>query len=192
MLFPLLGAAVATRLARGSARTQRYLVASTAAFLVLLALLASQTATGWMTRLSPSLFARGDPTLEALDWRELRAALHTRELLPARARFVAATSWIDAGKLAYALGPRVPVLCLCANPHQFGYLHQQREFIGDDALIVERARRHATSPVTLAPYFDAVDSLAPVTIFRAGHPAITLGVYLAHHFRRPYPTDLPP
>jgi hypothetical protein len=48
-----------------------------------------------------------------------------------------------------------------------------------------------TSPVTLAPYFDAVDSLAPITILRAGHPAITLGVYLAHHFRRPYPTDLP-
>lgn len=192
MLFPLLGAAIAARLAKGSVRARRYLVTSTAAFLALVAMLASQTATGWMTRLAPSLFARGDPTLDALDWRGLRTALYSRELLPTRARFVAATTWIDAGKVAYALGPRVPVLCLCANPHQFGYLHRQRAFIGDDALIVVRARGHATLRVTLAPYFDSIDSLAPVTILRAGHPAITLGVYLAHNFQRPYSSDLPP
>jgi hypothetical protein len=189
MLFPLLGAAIDAHLGQGRQGPRLWLATSTAAFLLLVALMASQTATGWISRRVPTLFARGDPTLEAVDWRDLRRALHTRGLIPGPDRFVAATNWIDAGKAAYALGPNVPVLCLCAHPHQFGFLHDQARYLGDDALIIERIRgTRAMLSSALAPYFDHVDFVALVPILRAGHPALTLAVYLGHRFRRAYPT----
>ena len=54
---------------------------------------------------------RTDPTAEGLDWISLRDDLRARGLLPP-GTVVAALNWRDAGKIGYALGPDVTMLCL--------------------------------------------------------------------------------
>ena len=173
-------------------RTRRWLAASTIAFLAILALAATQAATGWLTRAAPALFRRGDPTLEVLDWTDLRTALTARGVLPDSSLFVGATTWMEAGKVAYALGPGVVVTCLCEHPHHFGYLHDQRTLLGRDALLVDRVRDSSDVPRRYARYFAAIDALAPVVLRRAGDSASTVAVFRARDFRAPLPTDLPP
>ena len=186
LLFPLLGASVAARLARGDAAVRRWLIASVVAFPLLLAAAATHTATGWMSRVAPGLLGRGDPSLEALDWRDLGPALRDRGLLEEPGRFVAATRWIEAGKIAYALGPGVPVLCLCAAPHHFAFLEDQRAFLGRDAVLIERSGSERVADAYL-PYFDSVRRLGTVPIRRGGRPGLEVDLYLARGFRRTFP-----
>jgi hypothetical protein len=180
MAIPLLAAAVDVRLVRGAARTRRrtrrWLVASTIAFLLIAAVAATQTTNGWLSRVAPALFAHGDPTLEAVDWRDLPAAI-SPALRSTAQPFVAASSWIDAGKIAYALGGRADVVCLCAEPHQFAFIHSGASFLARDAVIVERVRDGSRSTTSLAPYFRGVEPLGTTVVRRAGHPAITLALF---------------
>ena len=177
--FPLLGreltalAGKRPRLARGSAT-------ATAAFvLLLIAVLASQAATGWIERLAPA-FAAHDPTLDLLDWRALRervAGLGSS----GRGRLIATVSWIDAGKADYALGGTVAVLCLSSDARQFAYRYDLRSFDGRDALIVADAAR----PDWLqraAPYFRRIEPAEDVVVRRAGRAALTLHTAYGHGF----------
>lgn len=200
-LFPLLGAAVSERTAEnrsvggalsdravGSDRTPAWLVASGVAFAALLAIAASATITGWPARTFPGLFRRGDPTLEAVDWRDLNGGLDTLAAAATTPHFVAATSWVQAGKIAYALGPGVPVLCLSGDPRHFGFLFDQRAFVGQDAVIVDRWPARHDVPTIYGAYFERIAPLGRITIHRAGRPAFDVAVYLGHRFLRPYPS----
>jgi D-alanyl-D-alanine carboxypeptidase len=156
-----------------------------AAFLVLVALVATQVATGWVARVAPSLFERGDPSWEAMDWTELGPALAERGLLADTTRFVAAPSWIDAGKVAYALGPDVPTVCLCDSPHQFRFLDPQSAFLGRDAVIVEKTPRGDADPAAeFTPYFRSVEQVGRVTLHRLAHPELTLTILVGYGFKR--------
>jgi 4-amino-4-deoxy-L-arabinose transferase-like glycosyltransferase len=135
-------------------RLLRGLAAATAALLVALAaLVAAQAATGAPGRLIPAL-AANDPTLDALDWRELDA-FAARLGLARRGLGVATVSWIDAGKAAYALGGTLPVVCLSRDPRHFAYLNDPAAFAGRDALIVAAAGRRDWLELA-APYFREV------------------------------------
>jgi hypothetical protein len=75
-----------------------------------------------------------------VDWRALRENLESRQLLGPDT-IVATVSWIDAGKVDYALGGKVPVLCLSQDPRQFAFFRDASSVIGRDAIIVANARR---------------------------------------------------
>jgi hypothetical protein len=190
-VIPLLAERVDARLAKGAARVARrtrvWLIASTAAFALIVLALATESALGWANRLSPSLFAKGDPSLEIVDWRDLPTVLapllrDSRSGADAdpRARpFVAATNWIDAGKIAYAMNGRADVVCLCSEPHHFAFVHDERSYLARDAVIVVRAgqRSPSSAPAPLSPYFRSVKSIGTTVVKRAGSPAITLALY---------------
>ena len=170
--LPLLGERLA-RLETHRPRLLRALAAATAAILLALtALVAAQTAIGWPGRFTPALAAH-DPTLDALDWRELNTVA-TRLGLERRGMVVATVSWIDAGKADYALGGRLPVVCLSRDPRHFAYLHDPAQFAGRDALIVAAAGR--PDWLTLAaPYFQHVEPGEDIVVRRRnGAPALTL------------------
>lgn len=185
VLFPLLGMAVATRLAWRDRLTRGWVRFSAVAFALVVGLAASELATGWVTRINPHAFGRRDPGEDLLDWKQLRSQLGAAGLLDA-SKFYAATDWIDAGKLSYALGRDWPVVCLCDQPHHFPFVHDPRDFLGRDAVVV-----HSGSPVNvrslLSPYFRSVDSIGLMPVLRAGRPAMMLDVYLAHGFEKPVP-----
>ena len=188
MVIPLLAAAADSRLANGSAhrrrRTKQWLLGSSVVYVALLTLAVMQARTGWMERTVPRLVAHGDPTVEMLDWLDLRAAI--APWLNARSTgagergehpFVAVTSWMDAGKAAYALGDGVDVVCLCDEPHHFAYLHDMRSYVARDAVIIERAGVRPQAPVTLARYFRSIEPVGSTVLRRGGQPAITLMFY---------------
>jgi 4-amino-4-deoxy-L-arabinose transferase-like glycosyltransferase len=189
MVVPLLAERVDTRLARGSLRTARYtrawLIGSTVAFALIIGALATEITFGWANRLAPSLFARGDPSLESLDWRDLAPVItpllrdaRSGDRAPSGARpFVAATNWIDAGKIAYAMNGAADVVCLCTEPHHFAFVHDQRSYLSRNAIIVERAGRRPDASVLLSKYFRAIEPIGTTVIRRHGAPAITLELY---------------
>jgi 4-amino-4-deoxy-L-arabinose transferase-like glycosyltransferase len=170
--LPLLGERLG-ELERHRAGLLRGLAAATAALLVALAaLLAAQAASGWPGRLIPGFAAR-DPTLDALDWRELNTTA-VRLGLARRGMVVATVSWIDAGKADYALGGTLPVLCLSRDPRHFAYLRDTGAFAGRDALIVAAAGRPDWLELA-APYFQQVVPGEDIVVRRRnGAAALTL------------------
>jgi hypothetical protein len=187
-VIPLLAERVDALLSRGSARAVRrtrvWLIGSTAAFAIVVLALATEIAFGWASRLSPSLSAN-DASLETLDWHDLPAAI-TPMLRDSRAGadanpgarpFVAATNWMDAGKIAYAMQGRADVVCLCSEPHHFAFVRDERAFLARDAVIVERAGERPPSSLPLSGYFRSVTPIGTTVVRRDGSPAITLELY---------------
>lgn len=174
-VFPLLGAAAA-KLELSQPRLVRIAAQSSAAILAVLFVVVAGTAvTGWPSRVLPARAAQSDPTLQLLDWRQMRAALDERGLRNDKT-VVAGLSWIDAGKLNYALGRDVPVLCLCTDPQEFRFLQDPSRYSGRDILIVQQSSKSARSPPALLRHFRRVQVLAPIVLTRAGAPALQLNL----------------
>ena len=179
MLFPLLGAAVATRLSNPWVRRA---LRDTAVFVVLtVAIVGTQARFDW---LHPAIarVARQDPDLEAIDWTSLRTGLAARGLL-APGTVVGVPDWRDAGKIAYALGPDVTVLCLNRDARQFGLANPPQGFIGQDVLLLvpEHAQRAVQA---LAPAFDSLAPLPPAPIRHAGRVLAEVAVLRGHRLRQ--------
>jgi hypothetical protein len=65
----------------------------------------------WPTLATPGGKIIPYPLLESVDWRDLATELKARGLANRPSLLVVATRWHEAGKIDYALGGRVPVLC---------------------------------------------------------------------------------
>ncbi len=198
LLLPLVGDAAARWEARGArqrARLHRWLVAAGVVFVALTAVAASEVATGWVARLEPGWFPRGDPSLEAYDWTGLRSQLAARGLLEDPGQVIAATHWIDAAKMGYAMGPGYPVLCLSSDPRHFYYADRPDRFLGRDALILVRVPvRGLTRDIVhdYAPYFASIQPAGTVPVNRGGRTAFQVAVFRATRMLAPYPSPLPP
>ena len=176
MLFPLLGSAVAVRWDQPFVRRQ---VIGTAAFVVaVVAVVATQVRFDWLHRAITSV-TRKDPDVDAIDWTSIRQDLAARDLLRP-GTIVGVPNWRDAGKVAYALGDEVTVLCLNIDCRQLGMADPPARFIGSDMLILARdhPERVATELgrafATLAPLSDSAirlagRSLQPVAVFDGRH-----------------------
>lgn len=185
--LPLLGHTIAGRMERGSRVVHSWLAASTAAFLIIVAILGSHTATGWMRQLAPPWFAQGDPTDEALDWRDLPIYLKQKGLLNSQVQGIIAAHWIDASKIDYALGGKLPVLCLSNEPHHFAFMHNQAELKGSDVLIIGRKPLLEATLPAFRPYFSAIEPIGTVEIKRYGLPEFEVTVFYAKSFNAVFP-----
>ena len=190
MIFPILGAAVAARLERGDVLARRWIRWSAWTFVGLVVILVTQTANGWMERVAPSLFAKGDPTTDMVSWRALRPTLDAENLL-SHGEFLAAPSWIQAGQAALGVGPDVPVLCLCADPHHFYYMVDDRAFLGRDAVFVKKIKPNDDVIATFSPYFDSFSVADTLVVLRGGTEAFRIGIYRGRGFRKVFPTVQP-
>jgi 4-amino-4-deoxy-L-arabinose transferase-like glycosyltransferase len=177
MLFPLLGAWVARHI--GNRHVRRTLRGTAVALVVIVALVGVQVRTDWLHPVVAA-FARGqDPDVQGIDWTSLRTELAQRGLLGRSGLVVGATDWRDAGKIAYALGPDVPVICLNQDARQFGFGLTPRDAIGRDVLIL--APEHAGRVIPrYGAAFASIQTLPPATIRHAGHDMATVGVFLGH------------
>lgn len=169
-----------------------WLAGSVLVFPLLLAFAASAAITGWPARVAPSFFRKGDPTLEALDWSELRPGLDSLGVLAGPRTFVAGTSWVQSGKIAYALGPAVPVVCLSGDPRGFQYVYDQRAFEGSDGVIVDRLPARHYVMAMYGAYFGRLAPAGRIGIQRDGRVAFNVAVYVGRGFRGPYPHETVP
>lgn len=172
--FPLLGVALARFEVRNPALSHG--AAATAAGIILLTagLLTVQARTGVFTNDLPPAAATKDPTLDLLSWNGLAPALAHAGQETNDVSAIAATKWLDAGKLNYAFGASVPVFCLCTDPQEFRYLHDAKAFKGKTMLIATRGSNPANVAAALKPWFDQVHQLRPISLMRGGKAAITL------------------
>ena len=165
MLFPLLGRAVAERLHVPAVR--RTLAATTALIASAVAIIGLQTSTDFAGSLTANL--RKDPTIEGIDWTSIRTDLTARGLLPP-GTVVGVPNWRDGGKIAYALGPDVTVVCLNPDSRQFGFATEAHA--GDDMLLI------GLTPVS-GP-FDRIEPLPPTSVRHRGRVMQTVSVSLGH------------
>ncbi|HUO53922.1 MAG TPA: glycosyltransferase family 39 protein [Rhodoblastus sp.] len=181
MILPLLGREIAARIDTGLAWPRRALIAA-AAFTLL-----GAGAVAALPRLAPPFLAgKHDPLIETVGWTDFVRAFDARGWRQKRL-FVAATRWLDAGKLDYALGGDPPVLCLSDDPRGFGIIRDPQAFVGWDALIVAPNLTLDQARARLGRHFDAIEPVAPVEITAGGAPAIRLDVYRATNFHDPAP-----
>jgi hypothetical protein len=169
-------------MAAGAPWLRRGLIAAAAFIVAGVALIASLPFSHF-----PHLSGERYPLIETLDWDAFARAMDARGWR-ARNTFVAATRWLDGGKLDYALHGDPPVLCLSDDPRGFGVIRDPHDFIGWDALIVAPDLTPENARARYDAYFDAIEPLGPVEIHAAGAPAIVLSVYRGKNFHDPAPS----
>jgi 4-amino-4-deoxy-L-arabinose transferase-like glycosyltransferase len=178
MLLPLLGDAIA----RGQ-WSRRWLAATAVIVAVGAAFVGSEVRFNWLPLAIGDFRLSEDPGLAAVDWTSLRRELDKRGLLGRPGMVVAATRWLDTGKIDYALGGRVPVICLGNDPREYGIIAPVGNYVGADVLIVAPGTSPAAIAARFGRLFDSIDTLAPATVLHDGRPALTLPLYLGRRLR---------
>ena len=176
--FPLLGRMAAELQQERRARLRRATVATAVALLGFFVIAGSQAMSGWVNRVAPGL-AFKDPTLDLLDWRALDAAVASSGLDLSN-DFVATAHWMEAGKVNYAVGRTVPVLCLCSDARHFAFLHDNKDYEGRNALLLSRREGLIDA---MAPHFASVEKLPDIVLTRGGQPAIVVKAARATAFK---------
>jgi hypothetical protein len=168
MLFPALGEAVAARVHLPWVR--RTIVGTAVFILLALTALSAQTRFDIVgDRLAPLM--RKDPTMEGIDWLSIRTDLEQRGLLKP-GTVIGVANWRDGGKIAYALGPDVTVLCLNADARQFGFAHPPADFVGRDVLLVGLAPMDGP--------FERIETLPASSIRHRGRVLAPVSVAIGH------------
>jgi 4-amino-4-deoxy-L-arabinose transferase-like glycosyltransferase len=186
MLVPLLGAAL-ERWRREGRPVRRWLAATAVFVLVATGLAIGEDRFDWLPRAAWLSVLGKDPLPDVVDWTSLRAELGERGLLSRPGLVVAAIRWFDAGKIDYALGGRVPVLCLGPDPRQYGLLAPLTGYAGDDVLIIARGRSLAEIEAGFGALFAEIRSLPPAAIRVAGRKVATLPLFIGYRLRPPPP-----
>jgi 4-amino-4-deoxy-L-arabinose transferase-like glycosyltransferase len=191
MLLPLLGEAIARR--RQAGRLVRIWLAATAAFVIFgVVLVASEVRFNSLSGLMADFPLGKNPNIDAVDWTSLQTELERRGLLDRPGLVVAALKWHEAGKIDYALGARIPVLCLGRDTRQYGLIANPDDYAGADVLIVAPRRSFAQINSEFGSLFDAIEPIAPATITHAGRPLMTLPLFIGHRLNaRADPTGSP-
>ena len=184
--FPLMGAWLDGR-AIDASSLRRWGFISAGVLAVLATASVVQASTGWLSRLAPFSSGLADPTLEALDWRELREA---PAFVP-RPAFVISTSWSDAGKIALALGPDVPVFVISWDPRGWAFVNGRDKDQGRDGVLVVRTAGLPAALAAVRSDFDFVGTPQFSTLTRNGHREIELAVVPVKGLTRELPIPYP-
>ena len=190
MLLPLLGDAVARWEGRSAVLTRRWMAAAVAVWSVLLMIVVTHAASGWMARVIPSLHRR-DPAFELVTYQSLRDSLDGLGLLDGR-HYLATNDWIRGAKIGSALGPGHPVLVLNDDARHFRFSDDGSSLLGKDGLLIVKVNSNATKPESsqaAEPFrslFDNVQFVRTVPILRGADTALLVSVFTTQYLRRPW------
>ncbi len=183
MLVPMLGEAIARR--RQTSRVVRIWLGTTAAFVIVaVVFVASEVRFNWLYGLIEELPVGRDPSLDVVDWTSLRADFENRGFLDRPGLVVATLKWHEAGKIDYALGGRIPVICLGPDPRQYGLTANPDDHVGADVLIVAPRRSLAQIESQFRDQFDAIEPVAPAGVMHAGRVAMELPLFIGHKLHK--------
>ena len=180
MLFPLLGAEVAAAMENQRRHVRTWLVATASSLAVVLSVVIAMAQLPWPVLRLPGGKSIPYPLLESVDWSGLKTTLERRGFADRPNLFRAATRWHEAGKIGYALGGKLPVVCLCRDPRNYGVLTRPERHVGEDALIIGRNLAPERIRATYAAYFQKIEELPPITMGRGGSKDFELSIYLGH------------
>jgi 4-amino-4-deoxy-L-arabinose transferase-like glycosyltransferase len=178
--FPLMGA-WAQDISVPARRLRRYATLSAALLALLTAGAVVEARTGWLWRLLPA--GTTDPTLEAFDWTGLREA----PLLQPPPAFVISTRWQEAGKIALALGPNVPVFVVSNDPRGWAFVKGGADLVGRDGVLVIRPEGLPAARTVLTQVFASLGEAQRLTLTRRGAPAVELALVPVKGLKQPLP-----
>ena len=173
MLFPLLGRYVAGHWDRVAVRAS--IVGSAALVVTAVCVIATQERFDWLPL--------DNPTAEGLDWTSLRDDLSARGLLRS-GNVVGVPNWRDAGKIAHALGPDVPVICLNEDCRQFAFADPPGRWSGADVLLLIVDHPDTVIP-GLRGLFTRIDPLPPSAVTLHGRTLKTVTLARGSNFIPP-------
>jgi hypothetical protein len=87
--------------------------------------------------------------------------------------------------LDWALQGALSVYCLSPDPRGYGVIRDTRTMIGRNALIIGANLDPKRTRELLAPYFDELQDLPPMTVTRAGQAVVSVGVMRGLRLRSP-------
>jgi 4-amino-4-deoxy-L-arabinose transferase-like glycosyltransferase len=174
MLFPLLGRFVAAHRDRRAIRAT--IIGTAVLCLASVTVIGTQLRFDWLRAALPAR----DPTAEGLDWTSLRDDLTARGLLHP-GTVVGVPNWRDAGKIAYALGPDVTVVCLNQDSRQFGLASPPEHWIGADLLLLIVDHPDTVIPA-LHDRFARIDPLPPSAVTLRGRTLKMVTVAIGQGF----------
>ncbi|HEX2841342.1 glycosyltransferase family 39 protein [Hyphomicrobium sp.] len=136
---------------------------------------------------------------ESVTWRGLTASLTARGLLAAdppstvtQGRpLVVAFRWIDAARLAEALGNRATIAVFDNDPRGFAFISDPADWLGHDILLIGRPKTFSRGLEAVRHLFDHIDRQAPIQV-KAGDATlfeaqVAIGRFLKSPYFLPYP-----
>jgi hypothetical protein len=180
--FPLVGAWVEELGVSGRA-LRRAAFLSSALLAMIAGVAVVQVSTGWPLAILTARSHLADPTLEAFDWQDLAKA----PIFDEPPRFVISTKWSDAGKIALALGPHIPVFVLSNDPRGWAFLDESGSFVGQSGVIVTPAADVASASAVVRPLFASLGQPQLYDLGRGGRSEIKLALIPAAGLTRALP-----
>jgi 4-amino-4-deoxy-L-arabinose transferase-like glycosyltransferase len=182
--IPLFGRDAAELATRRPKFAHGYMAAAAAVFFALLIVFMVQVTRGGL--MPTAIVAQNpalDPTVDLINWTELKTALAERGLI-GHGEVVASPIWMFAGKTSYALGPDVPVVCVCDDAQHFAFRYDQHQWAGRDMVVIAPKGIDWLWDVA-GRYFDSFEPLPPVAITRNGEAVMTLDLRLGENLHFP-------
>jgi hypothetical protein len=180
MLFPLAGVWLAQQEIVRASWLRGGLIATLTVVLAGISIVATEVNFQWIASIGGSFKKITDHDSEAIDWWGLRSQLVERGLLAQGNRFVGTTNWHNAGKIDYALGGAVPVVCLGNDSRQYGLTHPLVAQLGMDAVILDQQMTLESVQKVYGARFDSVEELPPIQVMHLGRVATRFNLFLAH------------
>jgi hypothetical protein len=169
----------------GALRRWAFVSSVLLATIVGMAILQASTGWPWLVLTAGSRLA--DPMLEAFEWHDLRKA----PIFNPSPGFILATKWSDAGKIALAMGPEIPVLVLSNDPRGWAFSDESTSFLGRSGVIVTPASDLGPTLAAVGPYFAALGQPEFQTLGRYGRAEVKLALIPAGGLTRRLPMPYP-
>jgi 4-amino-4-deoxy-L-arabinose transferase-like glycosyltransferase len=185
--FALMGAWI-NELGVSARALRRWSFVASALLAAIAGVAAVQALTGWPWVILTGGSGFPDPMLEGFEWRDLKNA----PMFDQAPSFVISTKWSDAGKIALALGPQIPVFVLSNDPRGWAFLDESERYVGQKGIIVTPAAEVASTVAAVRSLFTELGQPQFCALGRRGRHEITLALIPARGLTRrlsmPYPS----
>jgi 4-amino-4-deoxy-L-arabinose transferase-like glycosyltransferase len=184
--FPLMGIWV-NELSLSIKALRRWALVTTALLAAIAGLAVVQASTGWPWNILAAHSRVADPMLESFEW----TALKNAPIFYPPPSFVISTKWSDAGKIALALGPQIPVFVLSNDPRGWAFLDESWRFVGQSGVIVTPAAEAAPTLAVAGTLFAKLGQPQLYPLGRRGNSEIKLALIPAIGLTRGLPMPYP-
>lgn len=146
------------------------------------------TETGFLKRYGPQFMKEGlsnlyDPTIEGYDFDDIATRFKSEGWTSNDSLFVVCDKWWMAGKIDWPLRGQKPLLVLNHEPRNYGYFDDPNQLLGLNAILLTKNGNEFID--NAQHYFDSVEQLPNIDIYRGGIKELSLKVYLGRKFKEP-------
>jgi 4-amino-4-deoxy-L-arabinose transferase-like glycosyltransferase len=184
--FPLMGVWV-NGLSASTKVLRRWAFVTTAFLTAVAGIAVVQASTGWPWVVLAAHSRVADPMLESFEW----TALKNAPIFHPPPSFVVSTKWSDAGKIALALGPQIPVFVLSNDPRGWAFLDESARLVGQSGVIVTPAAEVTSTLAAARSLFAKLGQPQLLPLGRGGRSEISLALIPAIGLTRGLPMPYP-